>query len=344
VIVDKVLDTEEIVVKPVSPILKSITIYSGSTILGDGSVILILEPNSLAKASGEITSTSHNMLNVEIKEDEVLQKSSFVIFKSGDATPKIAPLELLSRLEEVDVSKIEYSHGIPVIQYRGELMRLVSIDPGYKFPNEGVQELLVVNDGRLYMGIAVEKILDIVKTPVTKQIENCGDGFLGSIVIDGKTCDIVDVSYYFKKLFSDTPEDKGKKLLAHKEKKSVLVIDDSPFFRKFIPPGLEDAGYFVTTVSNGKDGMSKLESGKKYDAIVTDLTMPGMSGREFAAICKQKNNLKDVPIIALSSDKDGMRDFQCGKIPGIDAFVAKTQHVELIKILGDLVGHKEETV
>ncbi|PZQ47359.1 MAG: hybrid sensor histidine kinase/response regulator, partial [Micavibrio aeruginosavorus] len=53
IIVDKVFDTEEIVVKPVSRILKDIEIFSGNTILGDGSVIMILDPNGVAKAAGE---------------------------------------------------------------------------------------------------------------------------------------------------------------------------------------------------------------------------------------------------------------------------------------------------
>ena len=52
IIVDRVFDTEEIVVKPVAPILRHITMFSGNTILGDGSVIMILDPNGIARASG----------------------------------------------------------------------------------------------------------------------------------------------------------------------------------------------------------------------------------------------------------------------------------------------------
>ncbi len=44
IIVDRVFDTEEIVVKPVSPLLRDIPFYAGNTILGDGSVIMILDP------------------------------------------------------------------------------------------------------------------------------------------------------------------------------------------------------------------------------------------------------------------------------------------------------------
>jgi len=53
IIVDRVFDTEEIVVKPVAPILREIPFYSGNTILGDGSVIMILDPNGIAAAVGQ---------------------------------------------------------------------------------------------------------------------------------------------------------------------------------------------------------------------------------------------------------------------------------------------------
>ena len=50
ILVDDVYDTEEIVVKPVAPILRQLTMFSGNTILGDGSVIMILDPNGIARA------------------------------------------------------------------------------------------------------------------------------------------------------------------------------------------------------------------------------------------------------------------------------------------------------
>ena len=52
IIVDRVFDTEEIVVKPVAPILRHVTMFSGNTILGDGSVIMILDPNGIARGTG----------------------------------------------------------------------------------------------------------------------------------------------------------------------------------------------------------------------------------------------------------------------------------------------------
>ena len=52
IVVDSVLETEDIVVKPLSSRLRQIPVFSGNTILGDGSVALILDPNGVAQASG----------------------------------------------------------------------------------------------------------------------------------------------------------------------------------------------------------------------------------------------------------------------------------------------------
>ena len=56
IVVDGVFHTEEIVVKPMSTKLRHITMFSGNTILGDGSVIMIIDPNGIAQAIGTAAS------------------------------------------------------------------------------------------------------------------------------------------------------------------------------------------------------------------------------------------------------------------------------------------------
>ncbi|MFN7038442.1 MAG: chemotaxis protein CheA, partial [Alphaproteobacteria bacterium] len=108
VIVDRIYDTEEIVVKPVAPILKSLDIYSGSTLLGDGNVIMILDPNGLVKALNKDQPANSNDAHLTVQNNiSSKQSSSFLILKADNGSPKAIPLELVSRLEEIDVSKIE---------------------------------------------------------------------------------------------------------------------------------------------------------------------------------------------------------------------------------------------
>jgi len=89
IIVDRVFDTEEIVVKPVSPILRHITMFSGNTILGDGSVIMILDPNGIAAAVGQ-QHMRDDMAEMEshITESSESEKTALLLFKAGSGGPK----------------------------------------------------------------------------------------------------------------------------------------------------------------------------------------------------------------------------------------------------------------
>ena len=105
IVVDSVFHTEEIVVKPMSTMLRHIGLFSGNTILGDGSVILIVDPNGLAQALGTSARASGDLgNNVETQATETEQSTSMLVFRAGSAQPKAVPLSLVTRLEEIDVS------------------------------------------------------------------------------------------------------------------------------------------------------------------------------------------------------------------------------------------------
>ncbi|MET0156220.1 MAG: chemotaxis protein CheW [Rickettsiales bacterium] len=325
VVVDKVHDVEEIVVKPVASKLKNLDIYSGCTILGNGSVILILDVGGLARAVGAGVGEAGASNETKSDEKEAERAVSFVVFESGGGAPKIVPLELLSRLETIDVARVEYSQGHPVVQYRGDWMRLV-------FPEgesaqslaEGEIELLVFNDRGNTIGVKVDRIVDVVKCPVSRRSESAGNGFVGSMVVGGKTCDVVDVSRYFDVAF---PESKAAPpdVSAFKGKR-VLLVDDSPFFRKVVAHDLRQLGLEVQVAENGQKALEYLER-HAVDVVVTDLTMPVMSGQKMAEAIKTRPNHKHLPVVAFSSwnaEQRGVPEkalFEC--------FVPKTRLSEL---------------
>ncbi|MEJ1977366.1 MAG: chemotaxis protein CheW [Acetobacteraceae bacterium] len=134
IVVDRVFDTEEIVVKPVSPLLRHITMFSGNTILGDGSVIMILDPNGIARAVGLATAAlgmaaaAAAPQPAEHTGDPV---SLLLVRAAAGAAPSAVPLGLVSRIETVVRAEIETSSGRPVVQYRGQLMPLIELAPGW---------------------------------------------------------------------------------------------------------------------------------------------------------------------------------------------------------------------
>ena len=204
IIVDRVFDTEEIVVKPVAPILRDISMFSGNTILGDGSVIMILDPNGIAAATGEIMASEQSHRNEAMARAGVREsRTALLLFRAGEGGQKAVPLALIARLEEIDVRQVEQSNGKPLVQYRGKLMPLVSTDPSYKMRSEGRQPILVFADHDRSMGLAVDEIVDIVEEHLTVELTADRPGLIGSAIVAGKATEIIDAGFYLTQAYGD---------------------------------------------------------------------------------------------------------------------------------------------
>src|SRR3546814_9869547 len=101
-----------------------------------------------------------------------------LIFRAVDKTPKAVPLALVARLEEIDLTQVEYSNGQYVVQYRGQLMPLVMMDVGQKLEAEGRQPVLVFADGHRTMGLVVQEIVDIIEERMHIELSSEREGFI----------------------------------------------------------------------------------------------------------------------------------------------------------------------
>lgn len=340
-IVDKIFDTEEIVVKPVSSALNAITLYSGSTILGDGSVVMILDPNGLAKSINANVSKQNAGDKEEVLSTEDMPVS-FLVFASGDAGPKAVPLELVARLEDLDPKDIENAGELKVIQYRDELMRLASLHENGSYTlkdmpaEQGSMNVLVFSDQGRTLGLVVDQIIDIVEQKMDLTIDNKDERFIGSMVIDGKTTDLLDVGKLFGDSFREWGSDKkAKGNKEEAEKPQVLIVEDSAFFRKLMVPILISRGYGVRTAVNGVEAMEILEEDNKFSVIITDIEMPGMNGFELANKCKTTDSLKHIPVVALTSvtSEEAVRK---SEEAGVDHFVMKAEHEKVVDIVSEI--------
>ena len=205
IIVDRVFDTEEIVVKPVAPILRDVSLFSGNTILGDGSVIMILDPNGIAMATGEVSAgETESDDQVERAETGVGERVALLLFHAGGDTPKAVPLALVARLEEIEGENVEYSNGQAMVQYRDQLMPLVMLSEADEIKSEGRQPVIVFSDQDRSMGLVVNEIMDIVEDTLDVELPSRSEnGVLGSAIIAEKATDIIDVGYFLSKAFDD---------------------------------------------------------------------------------------------------------------------------------------------
>ena len=347
VLVDRIYDTEEIVVKPVSEILKSITIYSGNTILGDGSVIMILDPNGVARTISNVDISSRTDDAIALNLQKVEQTVPFLSFALGKGAPKAVPLELVSRLEEIDVKDIEVAGDKPVVQYRGDLMRLITLDAEFSLPNDGLVDVIVFSYDKKVIGLVVNEIIDIVQAPFDIRITSKAakqHGYLGSMVISGKTTDVVDIGYLLADLVDDAMAEMSEITKRKAADKTILLVEDSPFFRNLTVPMLSAAGYHVTAAENGQEALDILtEQDMHFDMIITDIEMPVMDGFEFAINCRKSSKVNGTPIIAYTSSMSSEVERHSREV-GVNACITKTDRIGLLDSVAHWIsisGHKE---
>ena len=340
IMVDRVFDTEEIVVKPVAPILRDIGMFAGNTILGDGSVIMILDPNGIAAASGSAASHDAAVAGEQgAQAGQGDERVTMLVFRIGDSAPKAVPLALIARLEEVDAKTIEFGDGRPVVQYRGRLMPLITIDQGYETKREGRQPVLVFADGTRSMGLLVDEIVDIVEDHLKIELAADRKGYVGTAIVAGKSTDIIDTGHYLTQAFPDwfgaMDRHGGNGQVAAKESgKKLLLVDDSPFFRNLLAPLLSTAGYEVTTAESADQALGLCDAGKDFDVIVSDIEMPGMDGFAFAEAVRNNSRWQETPLVALTS-RTAPADIDRGRRVGFTDYIVKLDRDALLRTLSE---------
>ncbi len=199
-IVDRVNDSEEIVVKPLSRHLKALSYLAGATIMGDGRVALILDVQGIAHEGLLLSGEGHELNDMVSEEEEVSKtdRETMILFSVGANDQYAIPLSQVARLEEFDREKVEQSAGSDVIQYRGELLPLVRLGDtiGVMTDDDESDTLpsIVFSKNAKSVGLMVSRILDIVETEMNLHPSPSGKiGVRGSLVVDGMTTDLLDV-------------------------------------------------------------------------------------------------------------------------------------------------------
>ena len=99
----------------------------------------------------------------------------------------------------------------------------------------------------------------------------------------------------------------------------ILVVDDDKNTRLFFSAVLEDAGYTVTTASNGQEALDMMER-VHVDLVVLDIMMPKMDGYEFTRLLRESDN--NLPILMVSA-KQLPADKHKGFAVGTDDYITK---------------------
>ncbi len=198
-VVDDVIDTEEIVVKPLGKQLKGIPSFAGATILGDGTVALILDVLAVASQSnvlvvGRERGVGERGHRGDVAVDDV---EALLVVGLGEGRRMGIPLAMVTRLEEFPIASIERVGHHEVVQYRGQILPLVRLASflgggGSGEPTTSVQ-VVVYSENDRSVGLVVEEILDIAEQALTARSDLDDHGLLGSAVVQDHITELLDV-------------------------------------------------------------------------------------------------------------------------------------------------------
>jgi two-component system chemotaxis sensor kinase CheA len=208
-------------------------------------------------------------------------------------------------------------------------MPLVQME-GVEVRSTGSQPILVFVDDKRAMGLVVDEIVDIVEERLNIEVAGSHQGILGSAVIKGQATEVIDVGHFLPMAFADWFS--RKEMTPAQYSQSVLLVDDSAFFRNMLAPVLKAAGYKVRIATNAQEGLAALRSGQNFNVVVTDIEMPDMNGFEFAETIRADQNLSEMPIIAVSSLMSPAA-IERGRQAGFHDYVAKFDRPGLIAAL-----------
>jgi two-component system chemotaxis sensor kinase CheA len=206
-LVERVSDSAEIVVKSLERHLKGIGTFAGATIMGDGRVGLILDVIGLAQRAHVVdTARDRTMLDMADRDRETrVSATRLLLFQDASGGRMAIPLERVDRLEEFPASAVERSGPQEVVQYRDEILPIFDVSqlllerrkaprsgPGEAGEDQRTLQVIVQRHAEGRVGIVVERILDVVEQEMNLQPAS-RPGVSGTLVINGRVTEILDL-------------------------------------------------------------------------------------------------------------------------------------------------------
>jgi len=348
-IVDRLQDSEEIVIKPLGRHLQQCKGYAGATIMGDGRIALILDVSNLARMAN-LTSIdgTDRATEVATAQEESIRakkdKQALLIFRSSEEEQFAVPLNQVERIEKIKRSDIEELGGKRVMQYRGGSLSLLAIDDvAMVQPLADHENLLVIVFNIRSRPVGLLAIGPIDAIEIAAEIDDVTlrqTGIMGSAIIAKHTTMLVNVFEIVQTLFPEWFEDQPVFEAAEDSDRpapTLLIAEDSNFFRNQVKGYMIEVGYEVIEAEDGQIAWDLLqEHADEITMILTDIEMPNMDGFELTEKIKSDRRYRDFPVIALTT-LAGEEDVARGKAVGVDEYHIKLDKEKLMACVHDYI-------
>lgn len=263
-LVDKVSDQEEIVIKPVSPLLARSGTYSGATVLGNGEAALVLDLAGIAML-GEVTEGAALDEAQTGTSGAAGSAASWMLFEVGGAVAKAVPLDLVARIEKFDSLVLSYAGGRWMAHHDDRLIPVVALDDDMLEGRVG-GDALILDDGHRRAALPIDRVVDIVADPMLIEQPASLNGIAGIAIVDGMSVEVVDIGWVMG----------AASRQAASSPASILIIGNRQFAAGVLKPLLESAGHTTTVVADHGEAAALAGQGAVFDLTLAagDLQPP----------------------------------------------------------------------
>jgi len=334
--VDELHESAEIVVKPLGMHFRGSDEFSGATILGDGTVALILDVDGVRKLSGasESQQTESDMRTRDSEESRDIDSCSILIIQHAEDEVYAVPLQLVARIERFSTSDLQDVGDRKAISYRGGILPLISLEGIVSSQTLDVSAnefyVIVYTVGNEEIGLMASDIRDIVdyKDTIDNRTHKRA-GIAGSMIVNGEILQFLDL---YGILELDDPE-WTEHLIGGSEDTdlTILLVEDSPFFQSQMKKEIEAAGFVVLTADDGLLGLEVLRTHPEISMVLTDIEMPNMNGLEMVREIRAKSEYAGLPLVAVTS-LAGAAAEQKGIDAGVDEYQIKLDREQLVDV------------
>ncbi len=335
-IVDQLLDSEEIVVKPLGSHLRQCKCYAGATIQGDGSVALILDVvgiSTLMSLTSVADEVKAQMQNVKGEGAGLEDSQSLLIVMNGPDEQMAIPLGLISRIERIKTEDITITAGRRNIQYRDGTLPLFGIEEvasvGMRDETADACYVIVFPMAGREVGIMVSEIVDILDSELQiDDVTHKQPGILGSMIIFEKITLLVDLYGIVSTIMPEWAVVASQIDEIEAGSGNILVVEDSKFFMNQIVGFVNEAGYTPLTAEDGVEALQVMEE-EPISLVLTDIEMPNMDGLELTRRIRQDDRWRQLPVIAVTSVAGDAAEEQ-GRLAGVDEYLIKLDREQIV--------------
>lgn len=347
--VDVVSDIEEVLAKPLSVMIGNCSLYSGVTVLGDGSIAMILDAENLRRQAGFDIPPQKAVLRTEQAAATCYEEQYMLLFSASGGETLGVDLTMVARVEKIDAAQLQKIGSKYYFTFQGRAIRVIW--PEHYLPLRHAKNkrdtlyIILPKLAKQQVGLVASALVDTVQTTIKLEPGGVdGPGIFGSALIQGQLVVLLNLHELF---LQATPEyyrlsprnvETAATGAVQPGQLRVLLAEDDPFFRKVINSYLESDGYLVTTVVDGQEALARLHA-DTFDLVVSDIEMPVMDGLELVRAIRADEALKQLPVVALTSMAGDVHR-EKGLRAGFDFYEYKLDRIRLLGRLRSIMQER----